>query len=239
MSVRLYAVLRMPHRRRVVLPAGLHGEALRIINCGGVSAAVADVSVPVEASAANLFAFDRVLWDLANVSDGILPARFGAVAQNAAALTSAVASQAPDFAAALERVAGRVQMTVRIPESTSGKRSRRRTTGTEYLRNRAGAPGAAGLAALRRAVRENVCAEHVETAPEGVRVYHLIESGAVNEYIARASGFAVSGPFLPHAFVPGIDHALSAKHDDKKHHPSKSRSSRSGAGRRSAGNSHR
>src|SRR3954466_9054507 len=121
MDVRLYAVLRIPHRRRVALPRGLGSEVIRIITCGGVSAAVADISRPVEASPRNLFAFARIVRELAGLSDAILPARFGATADSVATLRSAIVSQAPALTAALECVAGRVQMTVRFPKQTTSK----------------------------------------------------------------------------------------------------------------------
>src|SRR6266566_2289166 len=107
MTVRLYAVLRLLQPLRAVLPPGLSGERLRIVNCGGVSAAVANSRAPIEPSAENLLEFDRSIRALADISEAILPARFGMLAQSEARLKTELADDRRNLSAALELVSGR------------------------------------------------------------------------------------------------------------------------------------
>jgi hypothetical protein len=255
MSVRLYAVLRLRPRAKPALPAGLRGERLRILKCPGFSIAVAGVRAALETTPDNLLAFDRVIRLLAARSDAILPARFGAVAGDVTTLKAEIADRAGALAAALDQVAGRVQMTLRLPASPPGgvvsrqpSRQRGRISragpGSKYLQTRAAAAHTPAVTKLRKALSNLVRAERIEAAPGSTTVYHMIDSSDVAAYRARVMGCRVSGPFPPYAFVPGIDHAISPGHDDENNEfagtgSKASRRTRQGARRRSAGNANR
>ena len=185
MPVRLYAVLRLRPRKRGLLPAGVKGERLTILSCAGCSVAVADTLGPLEPAVDNLLEFDRVIRALEDLSDAILPARFGAVSQSRAALKSEIAGSAGALAEALDNVAGRVQMNVRIPLDPEGPgKSLRRGTGSAYLQARAARSCPSALKTLRQAVADLVRDERIEPGPGGAVVYHLID---------RADAGSVSG----------------------------------------------
>jgi hypothetical protein len=246
MSVRLYAVLRLRPHPRVVLPRGLGGERLRVLNYDGLSAAVAVECTASEPSPDALLQFDGVIRSLAVVSDAILPARFGVIVENLRTLRSELLERAGALLPALNQVAGRVQMTVRLPASPSGaQRTQKRVgkknprPGATYLHTRAAASNPPELAQLRDALGRLVRAEQVDTTATGSTVYHLVEESDSEPYRVRASAFRVSGPFPPYAFVPGIDHALLAGHDNQKNKSAKLRSSRPRTRGRSSRNTHR
>jgi hypothetical protein len=233
MSVRLYAVLRLRPRSRVILPSGLGGEEIRVLNYRGLSAAVAVECIAAEPSPDALRQFDGAIRSLAQMSAAILPARFGVIVENLSTLRSELLGRADALLPALNQVAGRVQMTVRLSASPSraqrtqkhpGKKTLR--PGATYLRTRAEASNPPELARLRGALGRLVCAEQVDTTAAGITVYHLVEESDSEPYRVCASAFRVSGPFPPYAFVPGIDHALLPEHDNQKNKSAKPRSSR-------------
>jgi hypothetical protein len=237
MGVRLYAVLRLLQPSRAALPPGLSGERLRILNCGGLSAAVANSRGAIEPSAENLLEFDRSVRALADISEAILPARFGMLAPSEARLKSELADDRRNLSAALELVSGRVQMTLRLPPHEISRVPDKSGRGTKYLKARAATSPA--LASVRGAADDLVHAERVQSGPQGTRIYHLIEKGDVALYRASLAKFQVRGPFPPYAFVPGIDHALSAEHEVATDKAPRSRSARSGPRRGSPRNAHR
>jgi hypothetical protein len=210
------------------------------MKAAGCMLAVADVRGVVEPAVENLLEFDRVVRELAGISEAILPARFGAVSQTAAALREEIAGRADALSAALDHVAGRVQMTVRIPAGPkvpAGPKGPGK--GADYLLARARASNPPALTKMRRALKDLVREERIESGPGGATVHHLIAAADVRTYLDRAGDFRASGPFPPYAFVPGIDHALWPGHDDKKSNPTAIRSTGPRAHRRSAGNAHR
>jgi hypothetical protein len=258
MSVRLYAVLRLQPRSSAALPPGLEGERLRLVRCKGFAVAVADCRSPLAPAADNLIEFDRIIRALSSLSKAILPARFGVVVRDAALLKSEIADRAEVLASALDDVAGRVQMTVRMPADSARspanaeaasvrRRSSRKATssggkrgrGSKYLRARAAASTSPALTTLRKALSDLVRGERIEPGPGVTSVYHLIERADVATYRARIPGLHVSGPFPPYAFVPGIDHAIWPGHDDEKAQSANLRSPRSRARRRGTGNANR
>jgi hypothetical protein len=249
MTVRLYAVLRLRPRSRRGPPPGLHGERLRILKCPEFSVVVADVRAALQPTVDNLLEFDRIIRALANVSDAILPARFGAVAGDMKTLKSEIADRERALTSALADVEGRVQMTVRVPNSPvhvgSGQPERKSKAGpgSKYLRNRAAASPSAAVTKLGKVLGDLVRAERIQPGPGWTSVYHLIENRDVARYRSRVPDFRVSGPFPPYAFVPGIDHTVWPWHDDQKDHSAKatkaSRGTRFRAGGRGPGNTNR
>src|SRR5437762_11838711 len=112
MSVYLYAV--MGGRPRSACGSGICAEPLRLVAVGDFVALVGDVPGTPEISAMTLRAQDAVLRRLAAEVDAVLPARFGTLLHDDAALSDALARRRVPLAEALGRVAGCEQMTVRV-----------------------------------------------------------------------------------------------------------------------------
>ncbi|SRR5579871_307168 len=178
---------------------------LRCVGNAGVFAAVKDVEECPAIDESSLRDHDRIVRQLAAESHAILPARFGSIVEDDDALARLLSTRASHWQRALQMVAGREQMTLRVfgnrvapPENTEGG------PGTRYLS--AKLREIPSLDALRPFVR----AEHVErhgAPPLLASVYHLIERGRSADYLAAVaeapSGevqFAATGPWPPYAF---------------------------------------
>jgi hypothetical protein len=200
---------------------GVCAERLRVVALPGLVALVGDVVEPPVATAVTLRAQDAVLRRLAAVVDAVLPARFGTLVADDAALAESLASRGPQLARALGRVSGCEQMTVRLwgevtsvappaPEVGGGP-------GTRYLAARRQAHEQAHrvpeLEPARRRlgplVREERSERH-DRPPLLATVQHLIPRGAGGRYLdavdAAREGLrpwrvSVTGPWLPYAFA--------------------------------------
>src|SRR5262249_7854086 len=108
MSVYLYAVL----GSRPASDCGQGGcaERLRLVVVRDLAALVGDVPAPPEVTAMTLRTQDAVLRRLAAEVDAVLPARFGTLLDDDAALTEALARRRAALAEALGLVAGCEQM---------------------------------------------------------------------------------------------------------------------------------
>jgi hypothetical protein len=95
------------------LPAGIAGEGLRLIDCEGVLAAVGEVAATPQLTAETLRGHDATVRALAGEA-GLLPARFGSVLRDEEELRAVLGPRVPSLRAALERVRGCEQMTLRI-----------------------------------------------------------------------------------------------------------------------------
>jgi gas vesicle protein GvpL/GvpF len=219
MSVYLYAV--MGGRPRSACGSGICAEPLRLVAVGDFVALVGDVPATPEVTAMTLRAQDAVLRRLAAEVDAVLPARFGTLLHDDAALTDALARRRGPLAEALGRVAGCEQMTVRVwgdgaaPAPAAGGESGG-GPGTRYLTDRRRAHAAAHnvpeLEPLRQRLGDLVRAERVERhdrPPLLATVQHLVLRGAGGRYVAvvddcraglRPCRVSVSGPWLPYAF---------------------------------------
>ena len=225
-ALRLYAVV----QAGAAAPAhrGASGEALRLVACGEIAAIVgeaADVSVSAEA----LQRHDETVRRLAVELDPLLPARFGETAPDEAALVRALAPRAAELAEALARVAGCVQMTLRVfgesaeppaPALAEILDEPLAGPGTRYLlQRRLEAERARSLpeiAELRAALAPLLRAERVERHAAGrllATAYDLVARGDAPRYAelvrsaaARADGprVALSGPWPPYAFAPEV-----------------------------------
>lgn len=215
----VYAFVRGETRRR--LPRGLGGERLRRLPCAVGLAVVGDVAAPPSLTVAAVRAHDRVVSALARLFPAILPARFGAVLADEAALDAALAGRAEAMAAALALVNGREQMTLRLygraaAPSRHRAPARGRGPGARYLAGRLGERRAETavpeLAPLRSALAPLVRAERAErhhTPPLLATVHHLVERGSAQAYLSavasrRLKGVRAraSGPWAPYAFAP-------------------------------------
>jgi hypothetical protein len=200
---------------------GVCAEPLRIVSTGGLVALVGDVAEPPEATAITLRAQDAVLRRLATVLDAVLPARFGTIVADDAALADALAPRQPQITRALGRVAGCEQMTVRVwgeaPAVPSVPIARPAGgPGARYLADRRHAHERARqvpeLEPLRRRLGELVREERVERhdrPPLLATVQHLVLRGAGGRYVDEVNAareglrpwrVSVTGPWLPYAF---------------------------------------
>jgi hypothetical protein len=224
----LYAVL--GEAPAGALGTGLAGERLRLVAGGGVFAAAGDVEAPPSPTPEAVRAHDAVVRHLVALADAVLPARFGTVASDDAALSERLTRAGDGLREALRRVAGREQMILRVydaatPREASGAPAREDAgaaaaggPGTRYLAERVRAQRVSAqaheLGPIRAALDRFVSAERVErheTPPLRASVYHLVPRGAAASYTAAveeaASALAgvrvtVSGPWAPYAFAP-------------------------------------
>ena len=220
-TVRVYAITNS--RTVPVIPG------LRAIRVGTLAALVAGTRQAPVPSPANLRRYHRTIAAIADALPAALPARFGTL-MTEAELAVVLDARAPSFSAALRRVRGRVQMTLRLtgaptrrgrPSPLDAARgalsaSRRADrppatpgSGRAYLRALAIRDrDISGFDTVRDALRSWIEEERVERRGDVVTVYHLIprrSSAAYARAAARSiptAGFrgVVSGPFPPYAF---------------------------------------
>jgi Gas vesicle synthesis protein GvpL/GvpF len=147
--------------------------------------------------------------------EDLLPVRFGAW-MDRRELAEVVGSRKAAIMDALDRVRGRVQMTIRFPASPAELPRQpspisRPETGTAYLEARRAAvrdlPGS--TLQVTEAVRDFVVAERISRGSEALptAIYHLISRIDIRRYQSATRSFqsslvTVSGPWPPFAFVP-------------------------------------
>jgi hypothetical protein len=225
-SLYVYAVLAAPPG--VAVGVGVRREAVRVTRCGRLFVAVGAMPAAPLITARAVRVHDAVVRRLAARVDAVLPARFGTVFQDRAALARALAEREGTLREALRLVEGREQMTLRLygeaaqPESDvriSGSRDDDETTdaggaGTRYLARRVRGRDLPALARLRPFLARVVVAERVErhaAPPLLASAYHLIPRGTSKDYraeVARAGRalaplrLRVSGPWPAYAFAP-------------------------------------
>ena len=180
MSVYLYAIL---GAQPASCGNGVCAEPLRLVVSGDLVAVVGDVPDTPELTAMTLRAQDGVLRRLAAAVDAVLPARFGTLLADDAAVTEALARRRGPLAQALGRVAGCEQMTVRVwGDGAATAPAAESATG--------GGPGTRYLAQRRQAQEQ-------------------AQRGAGGRYVAvvddardalRPWRVSVTGPWLPYAF---------------------------------------
>ena len=200
---------------------GLRGEPLRFVRVAGLVLAAGPMSRAPGPSLSTLRRHDAVVRRLAGAVPAVLPARFGALVTDRAALAELIGPQAATLRRALAQVAGREQMTLRL--YGSARRGEVEATvplpagpGTRYLTSRSAATLRAlpDLARLRRTLAGLVRAERIEpsqTPPLLGSVYHLVDRGqrrayqrALRRVTCQLADLRVvpSGPWTPYAFAP-------------------------------------
>jgi hypothetical protein len=214
-GVYLYALLDAPPAETPGV--GVCDEPLRLVDLGGPLALVGDVASALPPSPAMLTAQDALLRRVAPGVDAILPARFGTLLADDAALVQALAPRRSELAQALARVAGCEQMTLRVwgeraapvPELESPGSG----PGTRYLVARRRARAVPEVEALRERLSALVRAERAERhdrPPLLATVQHLVARGESARYLVEvdAAGpelspwrVTVTGPWLPYAFA--------------------------------------
>lgn len=225
---RLYLYAILGETPEAPLGLGLRDEPLSLVRAGAVVAVVGEMDESPAATANAVRAHDAVVRRLAEVSESILPARFGTV-EAPPALQEWLGAAAAGLSDALGLVAGREQMTLHVfdgetPAAVSAPGETADETslgpGARYLAERRRhlerTERLPELALLRTRLESLVRAERVEpraAPPLRASVYHLIERGrsaayrdAVETSIDLVAGvrLRVSGPWAPYAFVPEV-----------------------------------
>jgi hypothetical protein len=211
--------------------AGVDDAPVRAIDVGGLVAWVSDVGTPtVEASPARARSHDHVVRR-ALERETPLPARFGQIVANAAALADLVGSRRAALESALGMVAGSVEMTVRmlLTQDGEGMGARRQTgrearaiTGRGYLERVAAdqrrernllAEGGIVRERVSSAVKGLVRAEAYVGAPAGssmATLAHLVPRENLEVYRSAllhlrsnepTLAIMVSGPWAPYSFT--------------------------------------
>lgn len=222
MSLHLYAVC-AERPRALGRCRGAVGEPLRAVAAGALVAVVGEVTGTPAIDSATLRAHDAAVRALAKSVNALLPVRFGTIAANEAQVAAMVAERRDALSDALELVAGREQMTLRVfgraqeRKTPSLPRARTGGAGTRYLTARRAADRQARavpeIAWLRPALSRFVKAERVErhrTPPLVATVHHLIARGEAPAYLTaieratrrdRPVRVVATGPWPPWGFT--------------------------------------
>jgi hypothetical protein len=182
-------------------------------------------------TAERLRRYDAVIRRLAARYTSLLPARFATSFADPTELSFVLRSRQESLRHALAHVRGRVQMTVRIVEAGTARRTAGAAgagrvggaggerpvapavTGSVYLRARAAAAArereVSGFEPIRNAVRRWIRDERVDRHARVASVYHLIPRGSAKSYRTAADRAAndtgirtvISGPWPPYAFA--------------------------------------
>ena len=192
-------------------------RTLRTLDIGDVAVIFDSRRDLPSVTAENLREQHAIVRQLANGMDALLPVRFGTLAPRVE-LEARVGAAHALIRRALDRVRGRVQMSVRM-YSTSAPESRRATasSGTAYLRALAERDRKVRRQAARiaRAVSRLVVEQHIEQEKGRVHaaMYHLIDAEDVDLYREALAKLApslapdrivVTGPWPVFAFAPDL-----------------------------------
>jgi Gas vesicle synthesis protein GvpL/GvpF len=191
-------------------------EGLRLVPFDGL-AAVCTPASEGELSPETLWHHEDVVEALMADRD-LLPVRYGTRLDDETAVARAMEGRRDELAAALERVRGAVELSVRVvaggAPAPSPPRPAERTSGAEYLRLRAEAEASSDEAA--RALGDPLAALARESAqapprpPELFRAAYLVERGAIDSFVAEVGrlqgespGLAIlcTGPWPPYSFA--------------------------------------
>jgi hypothetical protein len=208
----LYAIADV--RPRGPLGRGLGGHALAVVTAAGAFVVVERTAAP-EPTPTRIRAHDRVVRRIAKQAPAVLPLRFGALVEDAAALRALLEPTAEALRTGLERVRNCVQYTHRVygtaqpasaTESGAGP-------GARWLAQRVAArrvPEAEPIARATKPFVREARVERHDRPPLVASVYHLVPRGSVKGYrAALARGAAAldgvrvetTGPWPPYAFA--------------------------------------
>lgn len=201
---------------------GLHGAPLRAIECGPLQAVVSEHAVAPEPGEGLLWAHERVVEELMEGAT-ILPMRFGTTVEGPEALVAMLEPRREEFVAALERVRGAVELSVRaeLPNAAEPDDAEPSFTaehsgpGTAYLLERAysqrrGEEAAElihrPLAALaRRSIQKAGSGD-----PRAFKAAYLVDKRTVEAFGKRVGRLnatlgdirvSCTGPWPPYSFV--------------------------------------
>jgi hypothetical protein len=200
---------------------GLHGAPLRAIECGSVQAIVSEHAVAPEPDEDLLWAHERVVEALMEGAT-ILPMRFGSTVEGPEALVAMLEPRREAFLAALERVRGAVELSVRaeLPsvaepvDAELGDAARHFGPGTSYLLERARdqrrSEDAAELIHRPLATLARRSKQKAGSDPHAFKAAYLVEEDAVESFGQRVGRLNVTlgdinvsctGPWPPYSFV--------------------------------------
>lgn len=155
----------------------------------------------------------RVVVELAEAADAVLPLRFGSQ-MSREELTQLLIEHHGPLREALDAVRGCVQMNVRFTGSRRDDDVSTPVSGRAYLQRRAASVrGQLTPPASRLLTRLDALAVQARLAPGAggllATAYHLVERATLTKYqkaAARAAsvGAIVTGPHPPFAFTPGV-----------------------------------
>jgi hypothetical protein len=209
---------------------GVDDSPVRAVDANGLGAWVSDTAASIAASPARARSHDRVIR-VALEDETPLPARFGQIVADDATLRAALAERRSVLRAALERVEGAVEMTVRLlvspdeavaerPAPLSSERSGRHYLEQVAARERAERNVLAKAAVVRDrvsgAVGALVRAESFAGAAPGstlATLSHLVPREHIEAYRSAlhalraedpALAIMVSGPWAPYSFAEGV-----------------------------------
>jgi hypothetical protein len=199
---------------------GLDDAPLRVVSAAGLSAVVSDAPDMTGApSESLLWAHERVVERLMSEHD-VLPARFGSVLADDAAVAGMLEARHSEWLAALRRVAGARELAVRAawePEVTDDLApTADRGDGAEYLMSRVAAQRRSRDLAER--IDETLGAVSRESRVRGgavsasmpVRAAYLVDRERVDEFRScveglerelRGAEIVCTGPWPPYSFV--------------------------------------
>jgi hypothetical protein len=176
---------------------------LRAVRCDGVSVLCAPAREG-EPDADALWEREALLERLMEERD-LLPVRYGTVVADERAAAEAISPRSEDFAKALERVRGAVELSVRAVSNDSGGTP---ASGSEYLKDRIAANR------LARALHEPLAAiardSVVLDGPEALRAAYLVGRGEVDAFVERFRelqrehrelAVVCTGPWPPYSFT--------------------------------------
>jgi hypothetical protein len=202
---------------------GLVEEPVRLVDCGGMHAAVGPALGGDTVDASALRAHDAVVRRLHGLAGTVLPMRFGSTVRDESALRGWVETVRSILERGLEAVKDREQMAIRVygdaaPGEAHVQDYEGERRGTRYLlsRRQIEIPPhlESAVETLRRRLGHLVCSERVErhaTPPLLLTLRHLVARDMSPEYRAAVSGeipglegltLRVSGPWPPYAFTP-------------------------------------
>ena len=207
--IELYAITDHPS------PPLPHGTQLRLVPIDGL-AAVCTPARDAELSPETLWRHEDVVEALMADRD-LLPVRYGTRLEDEAAVARAVEERRDELAAALDRVRGAVELSVRVVATgtrTSSVAAVEPSSGAEYLRLRARVE--ANHDRTARALDEPLSAlarasvEGRPRPPELFRAAYLVERATVERFAAEVSrlqnlnpGLSIlcTGPWPPYSFA--------------------------------------
>jgi hypothetical protein len=188
---------------------------LRLVPFDGLAAVCTQAS-ETDLTPETLWRHEEVVEALMTDRD-LLPVRYGTRLDDEAAVARAMEGRREELAAALDRVRGAVELSVRVVAAgatPSPPDPVENTSGAEYLRVRARAEASRDEAA--RALHEPLAAAARDSAqsrprpPELFRAAYLVEHGAIDSFVAEVGrlqkespGLAIlcTGPWPPYSFV--------------------------------------
>jgi len=208
----VYALL-SDTRRELSLP----DARMELVRFGNIAAVVEPRRTRPAATERALRKQHRIVQELHEVADAILPVRFGALVERGE-LGRIIDLRRGALLSALRHVRGKVQMTLRVfgPATDEPRMTALGGTGTDYLKARAAAtrpvlsPAAEDV---QQAVRALITAERVDPGRGALRcsIHHLVGRARVDDYQARVNTLiestpelVLSGPWPPFAFTPDL-----------------------------------